>query len=335
MHISIAFVLSLAASAVAAPATSARQAGRTKAPAGCLSVGGSGKYKTVQSAVDALSPSSSKEQCIFIAKGTYKEQVFVKQLHSPLSIYGETTDTSSYKANTVTIVQGKSQDDGIGNDETATLRAHTPNLKVFNVNLKNSRGKGRQALAVSANNDKQGYYGCKFLGYQDTILAQQGAQVYAKSYIEGATDFIFGQKAKAWFDGVDIGVLATTTGYVTANGRDSSSNPSYYVINKSKIAAAPGNTVKAGAYTLGRPWRDHARVVFQNTDMTDVINPAGWSLWNNDPKSVVGTECAEYKNTGAGAKGPRKYSKQLSAAVPITTILGSDYKSWVETSYLS
>lgn len=43
-------------------------------------------------------------------------------------------------------------------------------------------------------------------------------------------DFIFGQRQRAWFDGVDIRVKAN--GWVTANGRDSDSNLSYYIFNK-------------------------------------------------------------------------------------------------------
>ncbi|KAI4643540.1 hypothetical protein J4E93_006550 [Alternaria ventricosa] len=333
---SIAFVLTLAASAVAAPTTLAPRAGRTSPPPGCLAVGGSGKYKTVQSAVDALSASSTAAQCIFIAKGTYKEQVYIQPLKSALTVYGETTDTSSYTSNTVTITQGKSQDNAPNNDETATLRAWTPNLKVYNINLVNTRGQGSQALALSAYADKQGYYGCQFKGYQDTILAQQGSQVYAKSYIEGATDFIFGQKATAWFDGCSLGVLSASLGYITANGRDSDSNPSYYVINNSKIAAAPGNTVSAGAYYLGRPWRNFSRVVFQKTSMTNVINAAGWKVWSTDDPRTDKVTYAEYANTGDGSKGTRaSFSKKLSAAVSPSTVLGSDYKSWVDAAYLS
>jgi pectinesterase len=329
-------VLALAAAAVAAPASLAPRAGRPSAPAGCLAVGGSGKYKTVQSAVSALSTTSTTAQCIFIAKGTYKEQVYVQALKSPLTIYGETTDTSSFSANTVTITQGKSQDDSANNDATATLRAHTTNLKVYNINLVNTRGSGSQALALSANNGKQGYYGCQFKGFQDTILAQEGAQVYAKSYIEGATDFIFGQKAQAWFDGVDIRVLAASVGYITANGRDSATNPSYYVINKSKISAANGNNVAAGAYYLGRPWRNFARVVFQSTSMTNVINGAGWVKWNTGDDRTDKVEFGEFGNSGDGSKGTRAgFSKKLGAAVGIATVLGSDYKSWVDTTYLS
>lgn len=65
----------------------------------------------------------------------------------------------------------------------------------------------------------------------------------------------------------------------TANGRDSAEDPSYYVFNKCSIAAASGESVAAGTYYLGRPWGNYARVVFQNTVMSSVINAAGWSEW--------------------------------------------------------
>lgn len=219
------FLLSLVGTALAAPLD--KQASRLTAPAGCLEVGGSGKYSTVQSAVNALSTSSTSSQCIFINAGTYKEQVTIQDFKSQIILYGATSDTTSYDGNTVTITQSKSQADGLSNDQTATLRALTPNLKVYNINFVNSYGKGSQAVAISAQKDMQGYYGVSMKGFQDTLLANDGAQVYAKCYIEGATDFIFGQTATAWFDGVSIGVVSASLGYVTANGRDSDSNPSY------------------------------------------------------------------------------------------------------------
>lgn len=60
-----------------------------------------------------------------------------------------------------------------------------------------------------------GYYGCQLTGFQDTLLAQTGKQVYAASLIAGATDFIFGQNAPAWFENVDIRVVTASQGYVT------------------------------------------------------------------------------------------------------------------------
>ncbi|KAK4247298.1 carbohydrate esterase [Corynascus novoguineensis] len=327
-------VSALATAAAAGPIGA--RATRTSPPDGCLAVGSSETYKTVQSAVDALDTSTSSEQCIFIYKGTYSEQVYIPKLKSALALYGETSDTSSFASNTVTITQSRSQDDSPNNDETATLRAHTANLRVYNINLVNTRGKGSQALAVSAQADRQGYYACQFRGFQDTVLANEGAQVYARSYIEGATDFIFGQRARAWFDGADIRVLAASVGYITASGRDSTENPSYYVVHNSAVAAKEGNSVPAGAYYLGRPWRNYARVVFQQTSLSGVVNGAGWRVWNDGDERIDGVEFGEYGNTGDGAKGTRaSFSKQLSGPVSIETVLGSDYASWVDTSYLS
>ena len=48
-------------------------------------------------------------------------------------------------------------------------------------------GEGSQAIALSAQADQQGYYGVKLQGYQDTLLANTGNQIYANSYLDGAT----------------------------------------------------------------------------------------------------------------------------------------------------
>lgn len=128
----------------------AYSASRTTAPSGALVVGDDGDYSTIQDAVDALSSSSSDEQSIFISAGTYKEQVYVKALSGPVTIYGYTEDTTSYSSNEVTITYGLSQEDVDNNDATATLRVWTSNFKLYNVNVVNSYGEGSQALALSA-----------------------------------------------------------------------------------------------------------------------------------------------------------------------------------------
>lgn len=51
-----------------------------------------------------------------------------------------------------------------------------------------------------------------------------GKQLYARSYIGGAVDFIFGKVATAWFEDCDIESVGK--GYITANGRYSEENPS-------------------------------------------------------------------------------------------------------------
>ncbi|KAK2597948.1 hypothetical protein N8I77_012700 [Diaporthe amygdali] len=308
-------------------ATTALAASRTSPPSGCISAGSGGTYSTIQAAVNSLSTTSTSAQCIFIYPGTYKEQVLVSARSAQLTIYGSTTDTTGYAANSVTITGSKSQADGLSNDETATLRVKAANFKLYNVNVANTYGKGSQAVALSAYANS-GYYGNAFTGYQDTLLANTGTQLYAGNLIQGATDFIFGQNAAAWFENNDIRVVSASLGYITANGRSSSSGTSYYVFNNCDVAAASGNSVSSGAYYLGRPWGEYARVVFQKTSMSAVINSAGWRIWNTGDERTGHVLFGEYGNTGTGASGTRaSFATKLSSPVAITTILGSSYAS--------
>lgn len=133
-------------------------------------------------------------------------------------------------------------------------------------------------------------------------------KVYLRSYIDGATDFIFGQRARAWFGKCDIRVKGA--GYITANGRDSSSNPSYYIISDSNVATASGSSVASGSVYLGRPWRNYSRVVVQNTQLSNIINGAGWLVWSSGSPNTGNVYYREFNNAGAGASGSRVGSFQ-------------------------
>ncbi|KAA8564838.1 hypothetical protein EYC84_010609 [Monilinia fructicola] len=183
-------------------------AARTSAPSGALTVGSGGKYSTFQQAVNALSKTTTSPQSIFIYSGTYKEQVTIPALKGKLTVYGYTKDTSSYNDNVVNIEHSSSLLSGAANDEeTGTVINLSANTAFYNINIKNTYGKGSQAIALAAYNNEQGYYGVGLYGYQDTLLTQIGNQVYAKCYIEGAVDWIFGQHSVAWFDGSTIAAM--------------------------------------------------------------------------------------------------------------------------------
>ena len=175
---------------------------------------------------------------------------------------------------------------GAPDDEhTGTVINTSANTKFYNINIKNTYGQGSQAIALSAYNTKQGYYGVGFYGYQDTLLTETGNQVYGKCYIQGAVDFIFGQHARTWIDSTDIRVSGS--GAITANGRSSSSDVSYYVINKSSVNTAQGASVSSGSVYLGRPWSEYARVCFQNTVLSGIINGAGWEQWSSSSPNTA------------------------------------------------
>lgn len=110
-----------------------------------------------------------------------------------------------------------------------------------------------------------------------------------------------------------------------------------YVINNSTVAAASGNTVAAGAYYLGRPWGAYARVVFQSTTLSEVINAAGWHIWNTGDERTGNVLFGEYENSGEGASGTRaSFATELGESVGIETVLGSGYaaEGWVDGGFL-
>lgn len=259
-------------------------------------------------------------------------KVTISKSAGGLAIYGETTDTSSYSGNVVSLEYNMSQASGAGsNMATAALINQGTNTSVYNIDIKNTYGKGSQAVALAAYNKHQGYYGVGIYSYQDTLLAEQGTQIYANCYIEGATDFIFGHEGLVWITNSTIGVSGA--GSITASGRDSADSDSYYVITDSTVTTASGASVSPGNVYLGRPWRAYARVAFQRTELPDLINSAGWSLWHKDDPRTDGVVYGEFENSGDGASGDRDYETVLSAALEIADILGSDYSDWVDATY--
>ncbi|TVY14629.1 Pectinesterase, partial [Lachnellula arida] len=204
---------------------------RTSPPTGAIIVDGSsahpGAFTTVQSAVNALSMNTTTPQLLFIYPGTYTEQVSIPPLRSNLTVQGWTPDARSYAHNTATLTCNLSRLSVATNDLTATVRQWNPNTKLYNLNIANTFGHvpvNGQNLALSAHTGNQAYYGVQLWGYQDTLLANAGNQLYARCLVVGAVDFIFGQAATAWFEGVDIRTVAP--GYITASGRSAASNPS-------------------------------------------------------------------------------------------------------------
>lgn len=219
---------------VATTAAATSTATRTSTPSGCLTVRKSGtlsgEYSTIGAALTALG-STTTAKCIFIYGGTYSEKLTINY-KGALTIYGYTTDTGSYKSNSVIITQSMTSTQAGTLDLSSTANIVSANFKAYNVNFVNSYGSGSQAVAVTANGDKQGYYGCSFKGYQDTLYAKSGLQYYSNCYIEGAVDYIFG-KAAAWFG--ECTIASSGAGYITANSRETSSDTSWYVFDHSTV----------------------------------------------------------------------------------------------------
>ena len=87
--------------------------------------------------------------------------------------------------------------------------------------------------------------------------------------------------------------------------------------------------------SIGRPEASFARVVFQNTYMSDVINTAGWSQWSPGRPNTANVLFGEYENYGPGSQGTRaSFATTLSSPVAIADVLDDGYESWVDMEYL-
>ncbi|KAJ7693169.1 carbohydrate esterase family 8 protein [Mycena rosella] len=315
-----------------------KRASRTTPPAGAVQVknpAASGQFSTIQAAVNSL-PNDSSARTIFIFPGTYSEQVSITRV-GPTTIFGSTTDTTSYTSNSVTITHSLSATAAGNDDLSGTLRVHKDNFSLYNVNVRNT---GSQALALSSYGTNVGYYGSAFFGFQDTVLANQGAsqthrnQFFGVCYIEGAVDFIFGQHARAFFQRNVIASVAAGT--ITADGPTSATDASLFVINDSTITTSTAATASlTGQVFLGRPWTQWAKVAFTSCNLGALINSAGWEIWSTATPNTADVTFAEFGNTGAA--GTRaSFSEKLSSTAGFTAadVLGSTWTSWVDQAYV-
>jgi pectinesterase len=105
------------------------------------------------------------------------------------------------------------------------------------------------------------------------------------------------------------------------------------VFNNSRVFAKSGVAVRAGSVLLGRAWRAFARVLFQNTEMSAIVNPEGWGAWYNTENTTM-IYYAEFHNTGPGANttGRVDWSYQLNGSVSIDYTM-PDWKTWVDLEY--
>jgi pectinesterase len=281
---------------------------------------GSGNYKTVQDAINAVPQTTSADHrwVIFVKAGTYREIVYVQREKRFVSLVGEdplrTVITYNLNANNVGL-DGKP----IGTFRTPSVFIDADDFSAENITFENSAGPVGQALAIRVDGDRAVFRNCRFLGWQDTILLNRGHHYFEDSLITGHVDFIFGA-ATAFFERCHIHVWRN--GYITAASTPAEERYGF-VFSHSKIT---GQSADVKTY-LGRPWRDFAQVTFLDTDMSDVVRPAGWNNWDR-PEREKTSRYSEFGSTGPGSKSTeratwtRSLSAKDAAAMTVTSVLG-------------
>lgn len=272
-----------------------------------VAVDGSGTYKTVQEAFNAVPLNNKRPVSIFIKNGVYREKLFLDSTKNLVTIIGEDkfNTTLTYDDHTGKI---SPSGDTINTRTSWSFLIKADNFTARNITFQNDAGfTAGQAVAVESDGDKAVFRNCRFIGNQDVLFTnnEKSRQYYSQCYIEGTTDFIFGSST-VWFEQCHI--HSKKNSHITA-----ASTPPVkrfgYIFNDCVLT---GDTSLHNV-SLGRPWRPYAAVIYIHCFLGEHIKPEGWSNWNNT-ENYKTTRFAEYKNYGPSADPAKRvnWSKQLT-----------------------
>lgn len=268
---------------------------------------GSGNYKTVQAAFDAVPINNKKSIVIFVKDGIYKEKLHLDSSKTFVTLIGED------KFNTVLTYDdhtGKVSPSGaVINTRTSwSFLIKANDFTAKDITFQNDAGfTAGQAVAVEADGDRDAFFNCRFLGFQDVLFTNNdhARQFYKSCYIEGTTDFIFGSST-VWFQQCHI--HSKKNSHVTA-----ASTPKEHPVGYVFYDCILTGDSTLHSVSLGRPWRPYAAVVYIHCYLGQHIKPEGFSNWNQTD-NYKKTRYAEYKNYGPGASIEQRveWSNQLT-----------------------
>ena len=292
---------------------------------------GSGTQTNLQAAINAAPDNGTNVFSILIKPGIYQGQFILPKGKNHLKFVGEETTNTIL---TGSLNQNESPSpDGRPVYNNASTVILGDDFHAENITFQNTSGDHGQALALRADGDREIFNNCRLLGWQDTLLVNNGRYYFTNCYVEGRVDFIYGS-ATAVFDHCEI--HSKNGGHLTAASTPKD-KPFGFVFTDCKLTGdpkpwissegAPINTNNPPMADLGRPWRPYASVTYLNCELGDHIKPEGWNNWRN-PTNELTARYAEYNSTGPGANPDQRvtWAKQLTKdeaeKITVESVLG-------------
>ncbi|KAL5213935.1 hypothetical protein ABZP36_003087 [Zizania latifolia] len=259
---------------------------------------GSGQFKTIQDAVNAMPKGHQGRYVIYVKTGLYDEIVMVPKDKVNIFMYGDGPKRSR-------VTGRKSFADGITTMKTATFSVEAAGFICKNMGFHNTAGAERhQAVALRVQGDLSAFYNCRFDAFQDTLYVHARRQFFRNCVISGTIDFIFGNSAAVFQNCLIITrrPMDNQQNSVTAHGRTDPNMKSGLVIQNCRLVPDQKlfpDRFKIPSY-LGRPWKEYSRLVIMESTIADFIRPEGYMPWNGD-FALKTLYYAEYNNRGPGA----------------------------------
>ncbi|KAG2599362.1 hypothetical protein PVAP13_5KG450600 [Panicum virgatum] len=278
---------------------------------------GRGDHRRVQDAVDAAPANSSAGSVVVIRikPGLYREKVV---LDKPcVTLVGTSASSTVITWNEAWVAA-----------DSPTVSVLAPDFIAKRLTFQNTFGTSGPAVAMRVAEDRAAFYGCRFVSFQDTLLDDTGRHYYRGCYIEGGTDFIFGN-ARALFDKCHLHSTSLVGGAFTAHKRSAESEDTGFSFVGCKLTGVGKSTS-----ILGRPWGPYSRVVFALSYMSSTVRPEGWDGWSEDPAKQRTAFYGQYQCYGEGSwtEGRVAWSRDLSQAeaAPLITKVWVDGQEWLQ-----
>jgi pectinesterase len=281
---------------------------------------GTGDYTTVQAAFNAVPDLYTGRWIIHIKPGTYKEKLQLGANKVNVILYSMHPDSVKLTYDDYANIAG-------GTSNSYSVAIDADDFTAMNVTFQNTvKNDGsqpnQQAVALRTNGDRQVYYNCKLLGYQDTYYAGQASsgRVYLKNcLVEGSVDFIFGRSVCV-FDSCNIHINRNG-GCLTAPSTDAASSFGFVFLNDSISADATGfDGTPITSFNLGRPWQNSPRCAYLYCYEPSTVAPAGWTSMQVNPILF-----AEYLCKGPGFSPGTRSTAVTSAGRQLTAEEAATY----------
>ena len=210
--------------------------------------------------------------------------------------------------------------------ENITFKNYYNTIELYN-ELKGKTG-GTQAVALMVESSDTIFRNCKMTGYQDTLYANKGYQFYDNCWIEGRTDYIFGQNAIPYFYQctiytVSAGASDGNGGYIVAY--QNTSNEYGPVFNGCTITGAAEGATNI---SLGRAWGAEFTMVTLNCKISDnyskkphtagIKSGERYVYMQADPKPA---NMLEYENFGLDGTTPDLTEAEKTALAGTCTFM--------------
>ena len=233
---------------------------------------GTGEYRNIQEAVEAVRAFMDYTVTIYIKNGIYKEKLVIPSWVKNVQLVGESAEK------TIITYDDHANINKMGTFRTYTVKVEGNDITFKDLTIENNAAPLGQAVALHTEGDRLMFVNCRFLGNQDTIYTgTEGARLlFTNCYIEGTTDFIFGPST-ALFEYCEL--HSKRDSYITAASTPQSEEFGY-VFKNCKLTAAPG--VKK--VYLGRPCRPQAAPAFSICEFGIHLRPTGWANGKNPGK---------------------------------------------------